>query len=82
MGRGPGVVWGLGLGAVEGPIPLPRVGQEPLSGNQSLVREWISPPLEKSIFSAQVSPELQPPPEGSLGNLAMSSVLRSGYSQE
>lgn len=42
----------------------------------------LSSPLEKSIFSAQVSPELQVPLRGSLGNLAMSSVLRGGYSQE
>lgn len=42
----------------------------------------LSSPSEKSIFSAQVSPELQVPLRGCLGNLAMSSVLRSSYSQE
>ena len=48
---------GGGLGTWAGgtsggaPVPLPRVGREPLSGNQSLVREWISPPLWRSPFS-------------------------------
>lgn len=71
--------WGQWRGLCSSPTCWPGTSfgkQEPGEGVD------LSSPLEKSIFSAQVSPELQLPLRGSLGNLAMSSVLRSGYSQE
>ena len=56
---GPAAVGGGGaLGTWAGgssgrvPVPLPCVGREPLWGNQSLVSEWISPPLWRSPSSA------------------------------